>query len=61
MSTATAYNNNEFIVTLTGETAYTTAATDDAVSLFGNVSADLAVGTIDVTAIGTSLLATRLY
>ena len=40
---------------------YTTAATDDAVTLFGNVSAGLSAGTIDATAIGTSLVAIRLY
>lgn len=40
---------------------YTTTATDDAVALFGNVSAGLSAGTINVTAIGTSLVAVRLY
>ena len=40
---------------------YTTSATDDAVTLFGNVSAALSAGTIDATAIGTSLVAVRLY
>ena len=40
---------------------YTTSATDDAVTLFGNVSAALGAGTIDATAIGTSLVAVRLY
>lgn len=40
---------------------YTTANTDDAVTLFGNVSAALGAGTIDATAIGTSLVAIRLY
>lgn len=40
---------------------YTTAATDDAVTLFANVSAALGAGTIDATAIGTSITATRLY
>lgn len=39
---------------------YTTAATDDAVALFGNVSAGLGAGTIDATAVGTSLVAIRL-
>lgn len=39
---------------------YTTTATDDAVTLFGNVSAALGAGTIDATAIGTSLVAVRL-
>lgn len=40
---------------------YTTSATDDAVTLFANVSAALGAGTIDATAIGTSLVAVRLY
>lgn len=40
---------------------YTTAATDDSVTLFANVSATLGAGTIDATAIGTSLVAVRLY
>lgn len=40
---------------------YTTTAVDDAVTLFGNVSAALSAGTINVTAIGTSILAVRLY
>lgn len=40
---------------------YTTSATDDVVTLFGNVSAALGAGTIDATAIGTSLVAVRLY
>ena len=40
---------------------YTTAAADDAVTLFANVSAALGAGTIDATAIGTALVAIRLY
>jgi hypothetical protein len=40
---------------------YATAATDDAITLFANVSAALGAGTIDATAIGTSITATRLY
>ncbi len=40
---------------------YTTSAVDDAVTLFGNVSAALGAGTIDATAIGTSIVAVRLY
>jgi hypothetical protein len=40
---------------------YTTTATDDAVTLFANVSAGLGAGTIDATAVGTSLVAIRLY
>lgn len=40
---------------------YTTAATDDSVTIFGNVSAALSAGSIDATAIGTSLVAIRLY
>jgi len=40
---------------------YTTTNTDDALSLFGNVSAALGAGTIDATAIGTSIVALRLY
>ena len=40
---------------------YTTAATDDSVTIFGNVSATLSAGTIDATAIGTSIVAIRLY
>ncbi len=39
---------------------YTTAATTDAVTLFGNVSAGLGAGTIDATAIGTSIVAVRI-
>lgn len=39
---------------------YTTTATDDAITIFGNVSAALGAGTIDVTAIGTSLVAVRI-
>ena len=39
---------------------YTTTATDDAVTLFGNVSATLSAGTINATAIGTSLVALRI-
>ncbi len=40
---------------------YTTSATDDAVTLFANVSAALGAGTIDATAVGTSILVVRLY
>lgn len=40
---------------------YTTAATDDSVTIFANVSAALGAGTIDATAIGTSIVAIRLY
>ena len=40
---------------------YTTAATDDSITLFANVSAALSVGTIDATAIGTSIVVVRLY
>ena len=40
---------------------YTTAATDDAVTIFANVSAALSAGSIDATAVGTSLVAIRLY
>lgn len=39
---------------------YTTSATDDAVTIFANVSAALGAGTIDATAIGTSISAQRL-
>jgi len=39
---------------------YTTTNTDDALALFGNVSAALGAGTIDATAIGTSLVAMRI-
>lgn len=39
---------------------YTTTAVDDAITLFANVSAALSAGTIDVTAIGTSIVATRI-
>lgn len=39
---------------------YTTAATDDAVTIFGNVSATLGAGSIDATAIGTSIVALRV-
>lgn len=40
---------------------YTTAVTDDAITIFANVSAALSAGSIDATAIGTSILAIRLY
>lgn len=40
---------------------YTTAATDDAVTLFANVSAALGAGTINATAIGTAITAVRVY
>ncbi len=40
--------------------AYTTTATDDAITLFANVSAGLSAGTIDATAIGTSIVALRI-
>ncbi len=39
---------------------YTTSATNDAVTLFANVSATLGAGTINATAIGTSLVALRI-
>ena len=39
---------------------YTTTATTDAVTLFANVSAALGAGSIDATAIGTSLVAIKL-
>lgn len=39
---------------------YTTANADDALALFGNVSAALGAGSIDATAIGTSLVALRI-
>lgn len=40
---------------------YTTANADDSLSIFANVSAALGAGTIDATAIGTSIVAIRLY
>jgi hypothetical protein len=40
---------------------YTTATTDDSLTIFGNVSAALGAGTIDATATGTSIIAIRLY
>lgn len=40
---------------------YTTAATDDAITLFANVSAALGAGSIDATAVGTVITAVRLY
>ena len=40
---------------------YTTAAADDAVTLFANVSAALGAGTIDATGIGTAIVALRIY
>ena len=40
---------------------YTTTATDDSITLFANVSAALSAGSIDATAIGTSIVAVRLY
>lgn len=39
---------------------YTTANTDDALTIFGNVSASLGAGTLDAVAIGTSIVATRI-
>ena len=39
---------------------YTTTATDDVVTLFGNVSVALGAGTIDATAVGTSIVAVRI-
>lgn len=39
---------------------YTTANIDDALTLFGNVSAALGAGTIDATAVGTALVALRI-
>lgn len=39
---------------------YTTTATNDAVTLFGQVSATLGAGTINATAVGTSLVAYRI-
>lgn len=40
---------------------YTTTNTNDAIALFANVSAGLGAGTIDSTAIGTSIVAVKLY
>ncbi len=40
---------------------YTTAATNDSITLFANVSATLGAGSIQATAIGTSLVAIRMY
>ena len=40
---------------------YTTTNSDDALSLFGNVSAALGAGSIDIIAIGTALTAQRLF
>lgn len=40
---------------------YTTSNTDDSISVFANVSAGLSAGTIDATAVGTSIVAIRLY
>jgi hypothetical protein len=39
---------------------YTTTNTDDAVTLFANVSAALGAGTVDATAAGTSIVAVRI-
>lgn len=39
---------------------YTTTATDDAITIFANVSAALSAGSIDATAIGTSIVAIRI-
>lgn len=39
----------------------TTQNTDDSLTIFANVSADLSAGTIDVTAIGTSIVAEKMY
>jgi hypothetical protein len=56
---ATTLTNSYGIVTIPPFT-YTTTATDDAVTLFGQVSATLGAGTIDATAIGTSIVAYRI-
>lgn len=40
---------------------YTTALTNDSVSIFANVSAALGAGTIDATATGTSIVALKIY
>lgn len=40
---------------------YTTTNSDDSLSLFANVSAALGAGTIDATAIGTSLVAIKIF
>lgn len=39
----------------------TTANTNDSVTLFANVSAALGAGSIDITSVGTGIIATRLY
>ena len=39
---------------------YTTANTDDSLSIFANVSASLGAGTLDAVAIGTSIIAQRI-
>lgn len=51
---------NNYGTVLLPPTVYTTANTDDALTLFGNVSAALAAGTINATAVGTSLVALRI-
>lgn len=40
---------------------YTTSATDDSITIFANVSAALAAGTIDATAVGTSVVAIKIF
>lgn len=41
--------------------SYTTTNTDDALSIFANVSATLGAGSIDATAIGTAIVAQRVF
>ena len=57
---ATTLTNNYGVVTLPA-TYYTTTNTNDIVTIFANVSAALGAGTIDATAVGTSIDAVRLY
>ena len=51
---------NSFGIVALPPVVYTTANTDDALALFGNVSAALGAGSIDATAVGSSLVALRI-
>ncbi len=57
---ATTLTNTYGIFTLP-PVLYTTAAITDAVTIFANVSATLGAGTVNAVALGTSIIAVRLY
>lgn len=56
---ATTLTHSYGIVTIP-PVVYTTAAVNDALALYGQVSATLGAGSIDATAVGTSLVAMRI-